>query len=138
MSDPLGGDVKESFGSGEECEEARDEQDQRAEVPTLRRTAASPWRWRPNEGTIAVAAEMAVVEPDSGRAHGYDNGSVEVNDGTAEAENGTRGSAGRRRRPVWCVRGGAGAHVPAETAAAVLSSFISLEALSRQPPCRNL
>ncbi|BAT01533.1 Os07g0487666 [Oryza sativa Japonica Group] len=55
MSDPLGDDVKGSFGSGEECEEASDGQDQRAEVPTLRRTAASPWRWRPNEGTIAVA-----------------------------------------------------------------------------------
>uniref|UniRef100_A0A0D3GR34 Uncharacterized protein n=1 Tax=Oryza barthii TaxID=65489 RepID=A0A0D3GR34_9ORYZ len=51
---------------------------------------------------------MAAVEPDSGRAHGYDNGSVEVSGGTAEAENGTRG------RPVWCVRGGAGAHAPAE------------------------
>nr|BAC84364.1 hypothetical protein [Oryza sativa Japonica Group] len=43
---------------------------------------------------------MATVEPDSGRAHGYDNGSVEVSGGTAEAENGTRGSAGRRRRPA--------------------------------------
>uniref|UniRef100_A0A0E0AJT2 Uncharacterized protein n=1 Tax=Oryza glumipatula TaxID=40148 RepID=A0A0E0AJT2_9ORYZ len=62
---------------------------------------------------------MAAVEPDSGRAHGYDNGSVEVSGGTAEAENGTRGSAGRRRRPVWCVRGGA-VRLPGEKPVSVL------------------